>query len=57
MRPRVRKARNSHLHQKAFLQQPGSYAMTQIVVVKVSLKKTDDISLVASNHGIKMLLL
>lgn len=47
MRPRVRKARNSHLHQKAFLQQPGRYAVTQNVVVKVSLKKTDDIFLVA----------
>lgn len=48
MRPRVRKARNSHLHQKAFLQQPGSnYVVTQNVVVKVSLKNTDDIFLVA----------
>lgn len=47
MRPSVRKARNSHLHQKAFLQQPGSYAVTQNVVVKVSLKNTDDIFVVA----------
>lgn len=47
MRPRVRKARNSHLHQKAFLQQRGSYALTQNVEVRASLKKPDDIFLVA----------